>query len=64
MELYLVLPFFMLSVLVILTGAILLLYKLLYRNRIITISLNKDTIKFIDELQRDIYKEVKIHADN
>lgn len=56
MELYLVLPFFMLSVLVILTGGILLIYQLLYRNNIMVVRLNKDAIAFINELQRDIYE--------
>lgn len=56
MELYLVLPFFMLSVLAILTGGILLIYQLLYRNNIMVVRLNKDAIAFINELQRDIYE--------
>lgn len=56
MELYLVLPFFMLSVLAVLTGGILLIYQLLYRNNIMVVRLNKDAIAFINELQRDIYE--------
>jgi lipid-A-disaccharide synthase-like uncharacterized protein len=56
MELYLVLPFFLLVVMAILTGAILLIYQLLYRNNIMVVRLNKDAVAFINELQRDIYE--------
>jgi len=40
----------------ILTGAILLIYQLLYRNNIMVVRLNKDAVAFINELQRDIYE--------
>ena len=56
MELYIVLPFFLLFIIAILTGGILLVYQLLYRNNIMVVRLNKDAIAFINELQRDIYE--------